>query len=938
MVVLIMVALFLSVGVYSKSPSKVNSDLGKSRVNKIEFRKIDLSLEQLEARSMISKELVKRIRKNPDEVQRVIITFNRKPKNYKKFIENLDGKIIYDYSVIEGIAVELPLKKVERLVRMGNVKRVGEDKKLHILLSESVPLIQADKVWPKQINGVNLTGKGQTVCIIDTGVDYTHPSLSSSYLGGYDFVNNDADPMDDNGHGTHVAGIVTSNNETYKGVAPNADFFAVKSLAFSGWGGISDIIAGIEWCVNNNADIISMSLGADCDLTPELCYNSYCDLESDAQAVNNAVDKGVVVLIASGNDGNTTYISSPACASKAIPVGSVDDFTGTVGGYTGFYDQISSFSNRWNLPMVFAPGAWIASCYHLWEGENFDFVDNIGTSMATPHVSGVTALMLQANPNLEPDEIEEILIETGKQIYDNATGRNYPRVDALAAIQLTKKPMIKEMRVHDLSDSSLVNSGLNKTFTLNAGKEYRVEIKIKNIGFDDWVLSESDIAFQEGLDADWTVSNIKYVIETTDYIGGNFSGGKVTWNTSKGGTLAKGQIATFQYTVSIPSNQPEVIYDLRTYFETGSYNNKDNSIFSFKKPVCFVSYTRGEPDPNFEQPFIELLESIGYQVEYNTSNCNYSGQEIKDKTADFSGYEFWAHSYLWEGNPNVLVNAKNYYVDQLGNNELILGEDVSYLEDFGYSNDVCYNAWNSINDEMYVLNTGEVLPDWDYYVGKKIRIYTSDSYQFSYYTECLNSNITPYLDDEDEGIDEFISMGTYESAGKMGFFGIYLDGGTELTDFTDDEDNGEEILKYLINWLTSKGEFISITFSPANIEFGSVGGANPGETKAADNNPYSIIVNPETTVKVDIYQKGDDYCTDYPTCSGENITIDNMKWNLDGTTTRTSMDSVYIDPIYSNKGPGDYPIYYWLTIPGGKPAGTYTSQIYIKAVKAGPAP
>lgn len=128
----------------------------------------------------------------------------------------------------------------------------------------------------------------------------------------------------------------------------------------------------------------------------------------------------------------------------------------------------------------------------------------------------------------------------------------------------------------------------------------------------------------------------------------------------------------------------------------------------------------------------------------------------------------------------------------------------------------------------------------------------------------------------------------------------------------------------------TSAEFISITFIGSPINFGSL---NPGEQGAGLGNPYIIRIEPETSVNVDIYQKGNDY-----TGAGT-ITIDNMKWNsVNNAGSATSISSTYVSPIFSNKGIGDYDIYYWLNIPGSKPAGTYASTIYIKAVKTGESP
>src|SRR3989338_7120208 len=135
---------------------------------------------------------------------------------------------------------------------------------------------------------MNITGKGETACVIDSGIDYTHPDLGgctndtflagncSKVIAGHDFKNNDTNPIDDQGHGTHVAGIIASTNETYRGVAPDATLVAIKVCDNTTGGNCADedIINGIDWCINNaskyNISVISMSLGGG-------SFTTYCD-------------------------------------------------------------------------------------------------------------------------------------------------------------------------------------------------------------------------------------------------------------------------------------------------------------------------------------------------------------------------------------------------------------------------------------------------------------------------------------------------------------------------------------------------------------------------------------------------------------------------------------------------------------------------------------
>ncbi len=307
--------------------------------------------------------------------------------------------------------------------------------KVYAFLDESVPQIQADKLWNISVSGTNLTGKGQTVCIIDTGIDYNHPALGGSWgnkvIGGWRFLdgcnitnqscnctyNNSACYDYNGGHGTHVAGIVASNNTTYRGVAPDAKLVVIKALNSSGSGWTSDVISGINYCTNfseeYNISVISMSLG-----TGSL-YDHYCDDITDlgglSSAVNNATAKNISVVVASGNKGNTTDITAPACLSNATPVGSVNNSNAK-----------SSFSNYWSLPILFAPGENIYSTIltNNWEDKN-------GTSMSAPHVSGVFALINQylnlSGKTKIPQELEDMAGDSGYKIGGN---ENHSRINA----------------------------------------------------------------------------------------------------------------------------------------------------------------------------------------------------------------------------------------------------------------------------------------------------------------------------------------------------------------------------------------------------------------------------------------------------------------------------------------------------------------------------
>ncbi|MFH0840395.1 MAG: S8 family serine peptidase, partial [bacterium] len=304
-------------------------------------------------------------------------------------------------------------------------------------------------------------------CIVDTGIDYTHFDLGgcdsasflagncSKVLGGYDFVNSDSNPMDDNGHGTHVVGIVASENNTYRGVAPGAKLVALKVCDSKGSCSDADVQAGIDWCVNNaskyNITVISISLG-DCSN-----HNTYCNDDVLASSINLAAAQGIMVSVAAGNCNAaqcpgiscTLGPSSPACVENATAVGAVTDAD-------------SILYQRGSLFELFAPGNDIYST-KLGGG----FLPLGGTSMATPHVSGAIALLQQFNrlnkgKDLTPFEIKTCLNSTGKLINDSSgSGLLFSRIDIYAAIlSLNDVPNI-------IIYSPTNNSYLHQSFNLN---------------------------------------------------------------------------------------------------------------------------------------------------------------------------------------------------------------------------------------------------------------------------------------------------------------------------------------------------------------------------------------------------------------------------------------------------------------------------------------
>ena len=241
-----------------------------------------------------------------------------------------------------------------------------------------VDRVDADNVW------ASTTADSVKVAVIDTGVDLDHPDLTGNIKGGVNTIQSWKNADDDNGHGSHVAGIIAALNNTVGvvGMGPEIDLYAVKVLNRNGSGYVSDIIEGIDWSINNNINVINMSLGTTSDVV------SFHD------AVTAARNAGIVIVAAAGNSGpgNNTVIY-PAKYPESIAVSATDSLDGQ-----------PSFSSRGPEVDLAGPGVSIYSTY-----KNGGYATLSGTSMATPHVAGAAALVLATHPGFTPSQVQSYL-------------------------------------------------------------------------------------------------------------------------------------------------------------------------------------------------------------------------------------------------------------------------------------------------------------------------------------------------------------------------------------------------------------------------------------------------------------------------------------------------------------------------------------------------
>ncbi|KKW20058.1 MAG: Serine protease, subtilase family [Parcubacteria group bacterium GW2011_GWA2_51_10] len=414
-----------------------------------------------------------------DNLTRVLIAFDKPVgPSEQAIVRTHGGKIKYSYSIVNAIAATLPSQAIEGLSHNPHVVSVELDDTVFatdIELDNSwgVKHIGAGTVHTGSVQtGSANKGAGVKIGIIDSGVNYNHPDLNANYRGGYDFYYYDNDPMDVYGHGTHVAGTACAedNDNGTKdkkgkplygvvGVAPNCDLYALRVLSDSGVGYWSDIIAAVDWSTGGliylpgywdepvgapeepiqgvKMDVINLSLGK--DTYPGTIVE---------QAFTNAEASGVVIVAAAGNSGNTAgtgdNVIYPAKFASVIAVAATDSA-----------DKRASFSSTGPKVELAAPGV---SVYSTWNdktsyanpqpkcnrSDSGCYKYGSGTSMASPHVAGVAALIIASGLVSDTNGTNGIYDEVRARLNATATdmgtnGRDaqygYGLVNAIAAVQ-----------------------------------------------------------------------------------------------------------------------------------------------------------------------------------------------------------------------------------------------------------------------------------------------------------------------------------------------------------------------------------------------------------------------------------------------------------------------------------------------------------------------
>ncbi len=378
----------------------------------------------------------------PDGLVKVLIGFKEKPGAAQQaMVRAVGGQIKYTYTLIPAIAAAVPEAAIEPLKKNPNVTNIELDSMMYALD------IELDNSWGVKRIGAGLVhdsgnnGDGIKIAIIDTGIDEDHPDLDDNIMGGVNFVSKPSwkvpDPNkwdDDNGHGTHVAGIIAAedNNTGVVGVAPGAALYALKVLDRTGSGYVSDVIAAIQWATVNDVQVINMSLGGAANV-------------SLGDACSSAYKIGLILIASAGNGGE---VSCPAAYDSVIAVSA-----------TGSNDELAWFSSTGPEVELAAPGVDIYSTY-----KGGGYTNLSGTSMASPHVAGTAALVIAAGISDVRGKLQNTADDLGDSGRDWLYGYGLVDADEAAGVPPPPPNELPTVYITSPADGSTFDSGATILF------------------------------------------------------------------------------------------------------------------------------------------------------------------------------------------------------------------------------------------------------------------------------------------------------------------------------------------------------------------------------------------------------------------------------------------------------------------------------------------
>lgn len=323
---------------------------------------------------------------------------NKSPTNcYNELKKTKTKNLTYLKKLNAFVGLFQKSSNYDTLKNLSDIFLVDEDIEVKIFIPREGKIVTKSQVIPWGIKKVEADkfwhiSQGETVkvAVIDTGIAYDHPDLKENVAGGVNILEKQKPPYDDNGHGTHVAGIIgaVNNQSGIVGIAPRTNLYSVKTFNKDGTAKLSNIIKAIDWSIENEMDILNMSFGFN---EPSPTFK---------EAIKRAYEAGVLMVAASGNRGTRGLIEYPAQFDETIGISSINE-----------NDEISDFSAIGPQVTLTAPGENIISTWL-----NKSFRELSGTSMAVAHVSGVAALIINKSPLISSTELAYILKQSAKKI------------------------------------------------------------------------------------------------------------------------------------------------------------------------------------------------------------------------------------------------------------------------------------------------------------------------------------------------------------------------------------------------------------------------------------------------------------------------------------------------------------------------------------------
>ncbi|MCX8159119.1 MAG: S8 family peptidase, partial [Candidatus Pacearchaeota archaeon] len=352
----------------------------------------------------LHEEVLRKIEEFPKEELEIVVRVDGDEQINKvsKMIESLGGSVSDNFKIGDIVVAKLEANKIDELAKEREILEISPEIEYTIFLNESISAFEIDRIaW-----GNGISGKNVKIAIVDTGINSNHEMLSGKVMAAKSFVDSE-DENDLNGHGTHCAGIAAGDG-VLRGVAPKASLLNAKVLDKYGRGKSSQIIAGINWAVENGADIISMSFGSTTN-----------DIDGSlASTIREAINRGVIFVAASGNCrtgcGGFYGVTMPGSMEEVITIGAINDNKNIAGFSSG--QNFGSYIK----PDFVEPGVGIISAYN-----DGNYKEMSGTSMSTPFAAGIIALVLDRYGKMNQTEIIKKLRDASDDLGDSGKDDKY---------------------------------------------------------------------------------------------------------------------------------------------------------------------------------------------------------------------------------------------------------------------------------------------------------------------------------------------------------------------------------------------------------------------------------------------------------------------------------------------------------------------------------